>query len=167
MATLANEMIAACYHEGSVISTSREDQFNELIASSVKSYPTADLVNTLRHLRAAPRLNEGTFILEGHPKEGKEIIRIMSNMLAVCIGKSLEFYQSNPHHGRAKKRYERALQLLPYLYCADLRWMLVSYTHRKFICTHLPEAMSHYRTWCRRNVPPEGSHRFTRGALIA
>jgi len=134
------------------------NQFQDLIQDAVTLGADASLAQVLDELATASRINDGGFRLENKSIGGKQLIRVLSNMLAVYIAKTFIFANAGRTTPQMRRRYPLACDLLPRLIAADKRWKLVSDAHRAFICEHLPTELQSLSDW---HSPAEGQHAHT------
>jgi len=158
MITIAHKFLVATSNAGDVISRLRMSQFQDLIQDAVTLGADASLAQVLDELAQTSRINDGAFQLENKSIGGKQLIRILSNMLAVYVAKTFIFAKGGRTTLQMKSRYPLVCELLPKLIAADKRWKLVSDAHRTFICDNLPTELQSLSDWCS---PVEGQHAHT------
>lgn len=162
---IVHELVAGCYNQKGIMSEGRRIQFKDIIFEALQMASQADLEGALIRLRNAERLGGDKFLLEGSFKCEKDILRIICNILAVYIGKSFEFYKFAKYRKHNEERYAYAKRLLPLLVSADQKWKLVSYNHRRFVCSQMSADTYEFKGWSSRESKDEGTHKVIRSPV--
>lgn len=152
---IAEQLMGAIAAPGDIVSRLRESQFRNIIEIAMRGGKIHSIVDVLEVIRKADRINEGEYELDGERVSGKQLIRVLSNMLAVYIGKTFMFMKGNRRNPKLMERYNRVCQILPKLVEADRRWSLVSPRHKAFIGEYLPARFQDLSTWTSNSIGPK------------